>query len=191
MTKKTETPTRSVDAIARGIIADIFTIQTSCQSWQDAEQAIVNIQRSARMLLGHEQIVCSRIMPAAAYPTVEEKIAEGYRLEAERQLEAAAGTVSLLDVDAMRSPRNLQICLMAMNLAASTLHKYTRAAQAAGLAGDVALAEKELGISDNLGGGNHVPLTPRRAGTELSPALSREGRGGALEVDYHKEAANG
>lgn len=146
MRKTKPAPETEVQAIARRIVDDVVRVQAASQ-WQDISSRLISIQRAARELLIESHDTPAVVEVEKEVP-LEEAIANGYRQAVERQLEGAALLLSRIDDANLLKPQTIGLCLMMMNMASDTLHKYMRATIAAEMTWDnlVLDAEADMGL---------------------------------------------
>lgn len=110
-----------IQAVAYRILDDAMKISTS-PNWHEVEKRLVSIQRAARSL----------VEPQNVAPEVV--IAAGYLAEVERQMHTLDDLLEQVDGRALLDPATLRVMVIMLDLMASTLRKYTRAAEAASCA---------------------------------------------------------
>lgn len=148
MRKTKPAPQTETQRIARSIMDDVIRIEEAYR-WQDVSEKLVSIQRAARQLLldtsAPEPLPINKVLEEVP---LEEAIADGYRQAVERQLEGAALMLGRIDDANLHDPRTIGICLLMMNMATATLHKYMRASLVATELWETAVqqAETDMGL---------------------------------------------
>lgn len=141
MPKTKPAPLTETQHIARRIVDDVLTIQSSSH-WHDIQERLISIQRSARALLSDTTM--DEITPT----TIEEEIAAGYRKAVERHLEEARLMILLIDDQNTLNAQTIGLCLTMMNMTMGLMEKYLRATTTAQSTWEhlVKKAEAEMGL---------------------------------------------